>query len=514
MRTARVLPAALAATLGALGVLVAVPGSAAAETRGDWATWSSALGGGAGAYTTRVTLPGAGGPTAQVTSTSGGGAALVSGESTWLGETTGPGTAYGSSRDRRYLNLRPAANDAPSVTTYDFDDPTPAGWGLVLGDIDADRAVVTGRLPGGAPATGVQLGLQGTFNYCDVPSPRPCSGAAPFDQPTATTDSGSVAVVGNPGAADTTGAAAWLRPTVPLDRVVVTYHQRNGSPTYQTWLGGTTRDVSGTLTAPDACDPTTARVVLLDTDDDVLAATRPAADGTWSFDRVSARADLSVRLAERPDGCVLVPGATQRPAVDLSAADATGVDLAVQEASVALVDVVGRARAGTDPVAGVELTLADAADEMVAEATSDATGAFVLDDVEPGSYTFTVTPPDGYRVVGEEQRPLTVQPGGDPVQVALARTGSTPTDPDPSPTDPDPVDAQPGAPGGPGAAAGPAVPVRTVVTTTPTTTGTPVTTLPATGGPAAALPWLGLVLLLGGGALVATSRRTAQGASR
>ncbi len=607
MRAPRTTLTVLAATLVS-ATLVGAAGPAAATTRGDWATWPTTLEGSAGDHATTVTLPGVGGPTATVTSDSGGPAALVSGASTWLSPSTPPGSAYGSSRDRAYLDLRPAADDAgsPSTTTYDFDAPTPAGWGLVLGDIDADRVVVTGtRAADGEAATGAQLGLEGAFDYCDSASPRPptCSGTTTSDQATATVGATAVAVVGNAGVRDTVGAAAWLRPAVPLTSVTVTHHWRSGRPVYQTWLAGITREVSGTLTGPTACDPTTGQVALVDDGGAVLATTRPAADGAWSFDRVSPRAGLRARLVDRPDGCRLPTGAPGSLPLDLRTGDATGAGFVVEEAvgavdvtatlldtddlvvPGAVVELVGpggeqeRATTGDDgrlrvddvapgawraelqpldgylvvdgtaaltvpadggdlgplelevahledvdglavdaddldrTVAGVTLTLTDEAGDVVGEATSGTDGRLLVEDVLPGDHTYAVTPPDGYEVEGATSGPWTVERGGEELlEVEVRRLPTDPTDRT-GPTGPTGGRGGPSAPGG--SAVGGPVPVSTVVTSTAgTPVSTTVTTLPATGGPAAALPWLGLLLLVGGGAAVTAARRWPQGAAR
>ena len=126
------------------------------------------------------------------------------------------GQVYGSSQNKGYLNLRPAADNAasPSITTYTFASPTPAaGWGFVLGDVDADQVLVRATGPGGAAVAVGDLGFQGVFNYCDVPSPRPgsCSGvAAPFDLPT--WDPATGILRGNAAALDTVVQAAGSKP--------------------------------------------------------------------------------------------------------------------------------------------------------------------------------------------------------------------------------------------------------------------------------------------------------------
>lgn len=174
-----------------------------------------------GAYTSTLTMA-PGFPTATFTSTSrSGGVRVQTGTSTWLPAGSPPGAVFGSSQNAGYLNLRPAADNAAgaSVTTYTFAAPTPAaGWGFVLGDIDADQVTVTATAPDGSQVAASSLGFAGVFNYCDAaPRSAACSGLnSAFDVPT--WDPATATLTGNPGAIDTVGAAGWFRPTVPLKR--------------------------------------------------------------------------------------------------------------------------------------------------------------------------------------------------------------------------------------------------------------------------------------------------------
>ncbi len=55
---------------------------------------------------------------------------------------------------------------------------------------------------------------------------------------------------GNPTAADSAGASAWFEPTVALTSLTLTFSQRAGLPSYQTWFSATEHTVTGTVTAP------------------------------------------------------------------------------------------------------------------------------------------------------------------------------------------------------------------------------------------------------------------------
>ena len=134
---------------------------------GSWADFTFV--GANGAYTGTMALSG-GFPETTFTSTSrAGGVGVQTGGSIFLNTATQPGARYRSSQGRPYLNLRPAADraGAPSVTTYRFERATPsAGWTFVLGDIDADRVVISALDATGDPVTAAGLGFAQVINYC------------------------------------------------------------------------------------------------------------------------------------------------------------------------------------------------------------------------------------------------------------------------------------------------------------------------------------------------------------
>lgn len=399
-----------------LAALVLVPGAASAATTAGWATWEP-LGGSAGAFTTTMQLPAAGFPAATVTSDSRGGQVGVqSGASAWLSAATPPGAVYGSSQNQPYLNLRPRADNAssPSTTTYTFERPTPAGgWAFVLGDIDADRAVVIARDENGQLLTGAELGWQGGFNYCAVtPSPS-CTGSA---TDIATFDPVSGEVIGNAGALDTSGAAGWFQPTVPITSLTIFFYQRSGFPVYQTWFASLARDITGTVTHQDTGAIAGATLTLFGPDGTELATTTSAADGTYSFLGYAVSDGYTVQMQPPPappghPGYIAV-GPITLPA-DLSETDATGVDFVVR-------DIVPVPVSGTvtdsdgDPVPGATITLTDS-DGVERTAITDSTGAYVIDDVPAGDHTFAIEPPAGYTVTSAPG-PLNVPAGSeDPI---------------------------------------------------------------------------------------------------
>ncbi|WP_454852722.1 hypothetical protein [Promicromonospora soli] len=250
-------PAGLGALAAAVLVAIAavVPAiSTSAETRPGWADWDP-LTGSAGDWSTTMRLPAAGFPAATVTSDSRGGVGVISGASSWLSAATPPGELYGSSRGQQYLNLRPQADrpTSPSTTTYSFERPTPAGgWAFVLGDIDADRAIVAARGADGRLLTGAELGWQGGFNYCAVDGAPSCTGD-PDDAPA--WNPATREVTGNVRAADTSGAAGWFRPTTPITTLTIEFYQRSGFPVYQTWFASLARDIAGTVSSSTSQAP-------------------------------------------------------------------------------------------------------------------------------------------------------------------------------------------------------------------------------------------------------------------
>lgn len=482
----------LLSTLLVVGLLLAA-GGASAETTRSTATFG-AITGPSRDFATTMQLAGTGYPLAQVT-TNASSATLPSGASTWYGETTAPGQEFGSSRNQRYLNLGTNRDDAssPSVTTYTFPTAAPVGWGFVLGDIDSDKVRVSATLADGSAASTGQLGFHGVFNPC-TPTPRPsgCSGPEPKDTPA--WDADAATLTGNPTGANTYGASGWFVPTVPLKTLTLTFTWRTGFPIYQTWFASRAQDVTGTVDVTDgACDVTASTLNLLDRDGGVLATTSPAADGTYSFDRVAATDEFSVQISDVPVGCELV-GSDSRD-LDLTTDDDTA-DFAMRQvvsgtASGQVTDTEG------DPVpdAVIDVTGPGGYEESV---TTDDTGSFTLPGIPPGTYEATLDPPDGFEVDGPATKPLVVPPGGGPVDLDfVVRPAAVTPAPSPSPSP---------------------TPSATTTPTTSTSSGTGYTssgattyssssTLPDVGAPS--LGWLALALglLAAGGVLVRRSTR-------
>ncbi|GAA1889083.1 MSCRAMM family protein [Lapillicoccus jejuensis] len=385
-------------------VLPAAPASAA--TAAVWGTYG-ALSGSSTAYTSTLQL-GPTFPTASVrTDSRSGSVGPQTGSTVWLPSWTPPGQVYGSSQNKAYLLLRPQADTAstPSTTTYVFDHPTPLGWSLVLGDIDADAVTVSATTADGTAATSAQLGFQGAFSYCSrTPRPSGCATQTTYDVPT--WDPATATLTGNAGAVDTTGASGWFSPTVPLTSLSLVFTRRAGFPVFQTWFALRTQDLTGTVAvASGTCDVTATTVDVLRTDGSVVATTHPLADGTWSVPGPAASPDWTVALSTVPDTCQVV-GPVSRT-VDLSVGDATA-DFTVRQITTAAVEGTVTDTDG-QPVAGVTVTVALAGGTS-RTVTTGPDGRYGLDRLDPGDWTVTATVPDGYRGATPPQRTFTVAP--------------------------------------------------------------------------------------------------------
>jgi hypothetical protein len=187
---------------------------------------------------------------------------IPSGDSAYLGASTGFGQTFGSGRAQPYLYLSPAAS-GPSTTTITFAAAPPAGWGFAVGDIDADFVEVVPRDASNAVLPGSVLGAQDTggtplLNYCNN-SPKPSScGAGPFTDaplwyPNGTTIGATAystpLVVGN--VTDTSGAYDWFLPNTAVRSLTFIFHVQSGFPIFQVWLAAlaTASTITGSVDA-------------------------------------------------------------------------------------------------------------------------------------------------------------------------------------------------------------------------------------------------------------------------
>jgi len=291
-----------------------------------------------------------------------------SGDSAWLGDSTGFGAHFGSTRSQPYLYLSPAAS-GPSTTTLTFDGPPPAGWGLAVGDIDADFVQVIPKDVSGAVLPGAVLNAQDTsgtplLNYCNnTPKPSTCTQPAPYtDSPfffvngtTITTPAGTQTyttpiVKGN--VVDTNGAYDWFLPSTDVRSITLIFTVQSGFPIYQVWLAAPApvATIAGRVTTPDAAPIPPGTNVLLENADDtpvldiennpVSVPVEP--DG--SFEIVTEQGEYTLEF-EVPDGFDPIPP------IDVDATSAT-VDLGdiVLEPTAEPVDPPG----GSDPDDGVD----------------------------------------------------------------------------------------------------------------------------------------------------------------
>ena len=206
-------------------------------------------------------------------------------------------------------------------------------------------------------------------------------------------------------------------------------------------------------------------VVLLDGPTEI-ARTTTAADGTYSFDLVPA-GSYTVAVPE-PGGEYVVP--TPEAAV-VNTADVTGVDLFLGRPG----SIAGTVTKGGAPVPGATITITGPS-SFSEELTTDAEGNYAIGDLDPGTYTVTITPPDG-TTIDDPSQEIVIPPGGEDFgRGRLRHRGRRHPDPDP------------GTPGDGDGAGGAAIP------------------LPDTGGPAEQIGILGLALLAAGSSIVAAAR--------
>ena len=296
-------------------VLVPVAASPAFAAGSSYGSWTAST----------LTVPAVGFPAATVTTTSSS-TLIPAGTSTFLNDSTPFGATYGSSRGHNYIALRTAAGLQPSVTTLDFASATPVGWAFTLGDVDADHVKVEATGADGTALTAAQLGWQGAFNYCQgSPKPSGCTGSGPFTDVPHWNASTTTLVGSNTG--DTSGASGWLRPTVPVKSLKLTFTVQSGIPIYQVWVATKTVDIMGRITSPCG-SPGRTLVSLLDSKGDpvldpagrpITAMSRP--DGRYGFTDV---AEGSYRVGVRvPDGFT---AASTCVAADATDGDVTNAD--------------------------------------------------------------------------------------------------------------------------------------------------------------------------------------------
>jgi len=321
----------LVALLGAFG---AAPANAAPSD--GYANWTTS--GSANAWAGTLSLP-AGFPATTLTSTSRT-LGLSGGGSSWLSADTPAGELVGTSRNKPYLSINPAANSAGSVstTTFTFATPTPVGvWGAAFGDIDAEVLGVSATTAGGAPVAAADLGVT-AFNYClTMTTPNPCGGAPGLTPlPTLTSTATGVTAADQlcpvvTANCSTSGASIWVEPTVALTTLSVTSTFASGIPAAQMWFASVARTVAGVITIGEL-PPVT--VQLVEPDGDVIATAPTAADGSFTLPPVVPAADYELRVdpASVPAGFA----APAPVAVDVSAGDLTTVAAAVVAAPVAV----------------------------------------------------------------------------------------------------------------------------------------------------------------------------------
>jgi hypothetical protein len=141
---------------------------------------------------------------------------------------------YGSSKDFPYLSVD---GDA-TATTITFSSELPAGEiGIALGDIDAEKLVVTMAQDDSTALSAAQIGSQTAFNYSTLAGPTPT--ITPGTNQVEIADAGCVEPVPANTQCDTNGATAWFQPTVGVKTITITSTSKLGFPRYQVWFAFT-----------------------------------------------------------------------------------------------------------------------------------------------------------------------------------------------------------------------------------------------------------------------------------
>lgn len=310
--------AALALLLGATGWLAPTAGAASV---GVYATWTSA--GSPGAFSGTVGIAVGGFPAATFASTQ---RSVGTATSATLGAATPFGAVYGSSSGRQYGSFGTSTgNMSAQSTTITFATPTPAaGWGLALGDIDAESVRISATGADGSPVPTSALGFQGGFNYAsggtDVPTWDPSTGTA----------------IGNPCPAspappdcDTNGASVWLQPTTPLRTLTLDFTVQGGAPQFQVWMAANSATISGIVTSPPtpqlpAVPLPGAEVTVSLPNGEEIATTVTGPDGSFTLPPVLAGPEYLVTV-DPPEGSA---GATTSTfTVDTAGGDVNGLTL-------------------------------------------------------------------------------------------------------------------------------------------------------------------------------------------
>ncbi|WFR66163.1 carboxypeptidase-like regulatory domain-containing protein [Curtobacterium flaccumfaciens] len=417
MRRWRAVTAGVTGIVLGAGLAIGGATSASAATAGHWGTFT--LSGSSKDYTGTMTLPGF--PDTTFTSNSRQ-STVVSGASTWQGPSTGPGAAYGSSRNHTYVNQRPNA-DSPnpasaSTTTYTFADATPGGsWSFVLGDIDADQATISATVQGGGAATAADLGYQGSYNSCSSVAAGGWScpadpGGVPAGQDTPTWDAATRTLTGNAASNDTSGATAWFSPTVSLTSLTISYQQRSGFPVYQTWFANRTAAITGTATLDGTPIPGT--VVTVTAPGGEVFTTTTGSSGEYTFPELTQQAGYTVTITP-PPGAQTDPATPATQTVDLVDPAGGGVDGTADfrfTSPSGTSSVIGVVTDGHNPVANVPVTITDpsAPGNPIETTTNDA-----------GVYTGSGLPPNSTVEVSVD--------GGAPVTVTTGDPGTAATPP-------------------------------------------------------------------------------------
>ena len=164
-------------------------------------------------------------------------------------------------------------------------------------------------------------------------------------------------------------------------------------------------DISGTVTASGA-GVSGVTVTATPNGGGTAVSTVTAADGTYTFARVPAG---GYTVSITPPADYIVSGAGSLP-VTVGTADVPGIDFALAKTG----SVSGSVADSTGaPIAGATVTITGPG--APATLTTDATGAYSLGSLPPGTYEIALTVPAGYTGSGPLTRTVTITAAGDAI---------------------------------------------------------------------------------------------------
>lgn len=200
-----------------------MPSASAVNGLGEYPEWTIS---GATGSVSVPTVPGF--PTAAIATDND--VDIEDGDDEFLNGTTPFGAYFGSSENKRFLNLD-SDGEGTYVTTFTFEHAAPAnGWGFTLADTDVDQVTIEATDAAGTPLD-VSSWFRSVFNFCNgAPLPPDC-GSVRTDLPTWV--SPTLTGPDEP----TQGASGWFIPTANVKTLKLSFSGISEDPgSYRFWM--------------------------------------------------------------------------------------------------------------------------------------------------------------------------------------------------------------------------------------------------------------------------------------